>query len=171
MRGLLLAGYCSQQAGSGRIFLRITSRLGGKQRCTLCASACRSAGLLCQLAMLPLDGCSCSICMVPVLAAAERFLPLAPSLPSTAAAGRFLHGGGGGGGGPRGKPMGSEAAPGAEMEAGEAQLRAVAGKMMGDLGTSGDAPFGGEVAMDAESQVGARGVGGVGAVVVGIWAL
>lgn len=29
-----------------------------------------------------------------------------------------------------------------------------AGKMMGDLGTSGDAPFGGEVALDPESQVG-----------------
>jgi hypothetical protein len=29
---------------------------------------------------------------------------------------------------------------------------------MGDLGTSGDAPFGGEVALDADSQVGAGGV-------------
>ena len=36
----------------------------------------------------------------------------------------------------------------------EAAFRAQAAKMMGELGTSGDAPFGGEVPLDAESQVG-----------------
>ena len=35
----------------------------------------------------------------------------------------------------------------------EAAFRSQVAKMMGDLGTSGDAPFGGEVALDAESQV------------------
>jgi hypothetical protein len=40
-----------------------------------------------------------------------------------------------------------------EEEPGESKFRSTADKMMGDLGTSGDAPFGGEVALDAESQV------------------
>ena len=44
----------------------------------------------------------------------------------------------------------------------EAAFRSQVAKMMGDLGTSGDAPFGGEVALDAESQVGRFGGGLVG---------
>lgn len=42
-----------------------------------------------------------------------------------------------------------------EEAPGEAAFRATADRMMGDLGTSGDAPFGGEVRLpDADSQVG-----------------
>lgn len=40
-----------------------------------------------------------------------------------------------------------------EADAGEVAFRRTADKLMGDLGTSGDAPFGGEVQVDADSQV------------------
>ena len=49
-------------------------------------------------------------------------------------------------------------------EEGEAAFRATAGKLMGDLGTSGDAPFGGEVSVQdpQDAQVWGGGGGAVG---------
>ena len=54
---------------------------------------------------------------------------------------------------PRNQPrvLGSEAPQQAD-DAAEAAFRAAAGRMMGDLGTSGDAPFGGEVPTAPDSQ-------------------
>jgi hypothetical protein len=57
--------------------------------------------------------------------------------------------------------LGSEAAQ-EEEDPQEAQLRAAAARMMGDLGTSGDAPFGGEVSAAPDSQVRTGGSGRAG---------
>ena len=86
-----------------------------------------------------------------------------PVLCHATEAGRFLHTGGA----PSVAGIGAagRSAPGQE-EPGEAAFLKAADKLMGDLGTSGDAPFGGEVQLDPESQVGAaqmgRGMGGLG---------
>lgn len=61
-----------------------------------------------------------------------------------------------GGRGARVGPGGAAAVPGAapaEPAPGEDQFLKVADRMMGDLGTSGDAPFGGEIQLDSDSQV------------------
>lgn len=45
---------------------------------------------------------------------------------------------------------------GGEADEAEKQFRSAAGKMMGDLNTSGDAPFGGEVQLDSQVGIGCR---------------
>ncbi|KAI7846452.1 hypothetical protein COHA_000063 [Chlorella ohadii] len=84
----------------------------------------------------------------PAQAEADRIFRRIMSRPGEA--GRFLHTGGP----PPISAIGAagRSAPGQE-EAGEAAFLKAADKAMGDLGTSGDAPFGGEVQLDPESQV------------------
>ena len=81
-------------------------------------------------------------------------LPAALPRPPPADAGRFLHTGGAPAPAVAAIGAAGRSAPGQE-EAGELAFLKVADKLMGDLGTSGDAPFGGEVALDPESQAGA----------------
>lgn len=87
------------------------------------------------------------------LLASRCLIQTSPPPPSPAPeAGRFLHTGGA----PSVAAIGAagRSAPGEEAP-GEAAFLKAADKAMGDLGTSGDAPFGGEVQLDPESQVGA----------------
>ncbi|PRW50888.1 cactin isoform A [Chlorella sorokiniana] len=84
----------------------------------------------------------------PAQAEADRIFRRIMARPGDA--GRFLHTGAP----PPIAAIGAagRSAPGQE-EAGEAAFLKAADKLMGDLGTSGDAPFGGEVQLDPESQV------------------
>ncbi len=103
----------------------------------------------CHLAQRRAASCTPAAADLPSLLL-QLILPTLTPLPSTEA-GRFLHTGGP----PPIAAIGAagRSAPGQE-EAGEAAFLKAADKAMGDLGTSGDAPFGGEVQLDPESQVG-----------------